>query len=62
MKITHDYQDKEVLLDVFIVDNFLGEPHAMEGQQQQWCSLAELAYLSFPAANLAIIEKLQQCY
>ncbi len=62
MKIEHDYQDKKVLLDVFIVDNFLGEPQAMEGQQQQWCSLAALTHLSFPAANLAIIAKLQQCY
>ncbi|PKG85349.1 8-oxo-dGTP diphosphatase MutT [Colwellia sp. 75C3] len=50
--------DKSVCLDVFIVDNFLGEPSAQEGQGQGWFSLAELQDLDFPEANKGIIAKL----
>ncbi len=62
MQISHDYGDKKVLLDVFVVDNFTGEAKALEGQQSAWVTLAQFADLNFPAANKAIIEKLQQMY
>ena len=58
LTIQHDYVDKCVCLDVFLVDNYLGEPSAQEGQGQGWFSLAELQRLDFPEANKAIIEKL----
>jgi 8-oxo-dGTP diphosphatase len=50
--------DKSVCLDVFIVDHFLGEPSAQEGQGQGWFSLAALQALDFPEANKGIIAKL----
>ena len=50
--------DKSVCLDVFIVDHFLGEPSAQEGQGQGWFSLASLQDLDFPEANKGIIAKL----
>ncbi|MDP7593125.1 MAG: 8-oxo-dGTP diphosphatase MutT [Litorilituus sp.] len=56
--INHDYGDKKVCLDVFIVDNYSGEPIAQEGQGQGWFSLDRLKSLDFPAANQAIITKL----
>ncbi len=56
--IKHDYGDKKVCLDVFVVDNYIGEPMAQEGQEQGWFSLNELQKLDFPAANQAIIAKL----
>lgn len=49
---------KRVCLDVFIVDNFLGEPSAQEGQGEGWYRLNEFETLDFPAANKAIIDKL----
>jgi len=58
--IEHQYADKKVCLEVFLVDNYLGEPSAQEGQGQGWFSLADLQKLEFPAANQAIIEKLIQ--
>jgi len=61
-KISHDYGDKQVILEAFIVDNFQGEPIAQEGQQQQWFSVRELGELDFPAANVAIVTKLQSIY
>jgi 8-oxo-dGTP diphosphatase len=62
MQISHDYGDKKVLLEVFVVDNFNGQAKALEGQQSGWFSLAEFATLNFPAANQAIIEKLLKNY
>ena len=62
MQINHDYGDKKVLLDVFVVDNFTGQAKALEGQQAGWFTLAEFSTLNFPAANQAIIDKLQQQY
>ncbi len=66
IKIEHTYlakkgsatADKNVCLDVFIVDNYSGEPSAQEGQGQGWYSLNELETLDFPAANKLIIGKL----
>jgi len=60
--IEHDYGDKKVMLDVFLVDNFSGEPCAQEGQEESWFSLADLKTLNFPEANKAIVSKLQQRY
>ena len=58
--IEHDYSDKLVCLDVFLVDNYQGEPSAQEGQGQGWFSLKELEQLDFPEANKAIIKNLQR--
>jgi 8-oxo-dGTP diphosphatase len=58
MVIEHDYGDKKVCLDVFIVDNYSGEPSAQEGQDQSWFMLGQLKDLDFPKANDAIIAKL----
>lgn len=57
-RINHSYADKKVCLEVFVVDNYLGEPSAQEGQGQGWFSLEELQKLDFPKANDAIIEQL----
>lgn len=62
LEITHDYGDKHVLLEVFVVDNFLGEARAQEGQQEGWFILAEFQKLDFPAANQIIIDKLNTLY
>lgn len=62
LEIYHDYGDKQVLLDVFIVDNFQGEPSAQEGQEQNWFSLEELSTVNFPEANKAIVNKLTEFY
>jgi 8-oxo-dGTP diphosphatase len=66
IKVEHTYRSKEggdgkvknVLLDVFIVDNFIGEPSAQEGQGQGWYALNEFEQLDFPEANKVIIDKL----
>ncbi len=59
MKVQHDYKETSVLLEVFIVDKFLGEPQGAEGQQIKWLAMSELNTDDFPQANRAIIHRLQ---
>jgi 8-oxo-dGTP diphosphatase len=56
--IEHDYGDKKVCLEVFIVDNYIGDPSAQEGQKQNWVALENFHTLDFPIANEAIIAEL----
>jgi 8-oxo-dGTP diphosphatase len=55
IKIQHDYPDKQVLLDVWEVSSFTGEPHGAEGQPLVWVSNRELVNYDFPAANQPIV-------
>ena len=56
--IEHDYGDKQVKLEVFVVDNFNNEPHAQEGQEEGWFSYQEMLSLDFPQANQEILQSL----
>lgn len=55
IRITHDYPDKAVCLDVWEVDEFSGEAHGREGQPVQWASGEALTRFGFPAANRPIV-------
>ncbi|MFW0757376.1 Nudix family hydrolase [Pseudomonas sp. H11T01] len=55
IKVQHDYLDKQVLLDVWEVSAFTGEPHGAEGQPLAWVTARELADYEFPAANQPIV-------
>jgi len=56
--IEHDYGDKVVVLDIWLVNDFNGEGHGNEGQQIKWVAKADLANYQFPAANAPILEAL----
>ncbi|CAM4003527.1 putative thiamine-phosphate synthase 2 [Pseudomonas reidholzensis] len=55
IKISHDYPDKQVLLDVREVDGFTGEPHGVEGQPLAWVAPRDLDQYDFPEANKPIV-------
>jgi 8-oxo-dGTP diphosphatase len=57
--IQHDYSDKSVLLDVWIVTEFSGTAQGKEGQPLRWLFPHELEHTDFPQANRAIIRALQ---
>tara|TARA_R110002072_G_scaffold11196_2_gene50946 strand:- start:107551 stop:108543 length:993 start_codon:yes stop_codon:yes gene_type:complete len=57
--IRHNYPDKAVLLDVWTVHGFTGQPHGREGQPLRWVKPGELAYNDFPEANRAIIRAIR---
>lgn len=58
-KISHDYDDKSVLLDVWNVHSFSGQAHGREGQPLRWLTPQQLHYEDFPQANKAIIRALR---
>ncbi|QLE87214.1 8-oxo-dGTP diphosphatase MutT [Shewanella sp. Scap07] len=60
MTISHDYSDKQVLLDIHTVTDFTGTPEGREGQLIQWVSVDALASIDFPDANQPIVAKLEQ--
>ena len=55
IQVRHDYPDKQVLLDVWEVSTFTGEPHGAEGQPLAWVSPRQLGDYDFPAANRPIV-------
>ncbi|MGA6107434.1 Nudix family hydrolase [Pseudomonas solani] len=55
IQVHHDYPDKQVLLDVWEVSAFTGEPHGAEGQPLAWATEQELSDYEFPAANQPIL-------
>lgn len=62
LTVEHQYSEKMVLLDVWHVDNYLGETSGLEGQEIRWCPIATIQQYDFPAANQAIIEAVQSKY
>lgn len=64
IQVKHHYPDKSVLLDVWRVDAFSGEPHGRERQPIEWCAVADLSAREFPEANRPIISALSlpDCY
>jgi 8-oxo-dGTP diphosphatase len=57
--INHSYPDRAVQLQVFLVEQFAGEPYSAEGQPIQWVHVNDLKQYPFPAANQAIITAAQ---
>ena len=55
IRITHHYPERSVLLDVWRVTAFDGEPYGREGQPLEWVPIAALGERRFPAANLPIV-------
>ena len=56
LQVRHDYGDKQVLLDVWLVDSFQGEAQGLEGQDTKWVTPLQLVDYEFPAANYPILE------
>lgn len=53
--IRHDYPDKSIRLDVWLVEKFTGEAHGAEGQPVRWVQPDELEQYEFPKANAPIV-------
>ncbi len=55
IKINHQYDDLAVVLDVWTVTQFSGNPFGCEGQKINWVKSNQLLDFSFPKANYPII-------
>lgn len=56
LQVQHDYGDRNVLLDVWMITEFAGVPCGCEGQEIRWVSAAELGQYQFPDGNKMILE------
>ncbi len=59
IRISHDYTDKHVLLDVWNVTAYQGTAQGREGQPLCWLAPNKLDARVFPQANLPVIKALQ---
>jgi 8-oxo-dGTP diphosphatase len=55
IRVRHRYPEREVLLDVWRVERFEGEPYGREGQEVRWVARPELRRIHFPDANRPIV-------
>lgn len=59
IRIPHRYPERQVLLDVWRIDDFAGHAHGREGQEVRWVTLGELSDYEFPPPNRPIIAALR---
>jgi len=58
IKITHQYSEKTVLLDVWLVSDAKGQAYGREQQLIKWVTLDQLHQFDLPEANKAIVTAL----
>ena len=59
IKIKHDYSDKSVVLDTWLIKDYDGVASGAEGQSIKWMSVVALPVDEFPLANKPIITALK---
>jgi 8-oxo-dGTP diphosphatase len=59
LTLTHAYPDRAVELSMWIVDDYSGEPRALEAQQIKWVAIGELGAQDILEADRPFIEALQ---
>ena len=52
---THDYGDRRVLIDLWLVLRHEGEPRGLDGQALRWVTLEELAGIDLLEADLPML-------
>ncbi len=60
IQVSHSYPSRDVLLDVWVVKNFSGEPRGLDGQALRWCALQELDQVELLPADGPIVEALRK--
>jgi 8-oxo-dGTP diphosphatase len=54
----HDYAERRVRLDVWLVERYEGEPSALEQQELRWLAPEELALIDLLPADRPIVDAL----
>ena|SRR5438128_652849 len=60
MKVEHKYPHADVLLDTWMIKDYIDEPRGAEGQMIDWIGKDELLKRQFPEGNKKIIEELMK--
>jgi 8-oxo-dGTP diphosphatase len=59
IRVRHAYPSREVLLDMWVVKRFSGEPRSLDGQALRWCTQDELAVTELLPADKPIVAALR---
>ena len=59
IRVRHAYPSREVLLDIWVVKRFSGEPLGLDGQALRWCTQDELATADLLPADKPIVAALR---
>jgi len=59
IRVRHAYPSREVLLDVWVVKTYRGEPRGLDGQALRWCTQDELAATELLPADGPIVAALR---
>ncbi len=59
LMVEYSYDDRDILLDVWLVSAYTGTPYGAEGQLIRWVPIADLSQYPFPSGNAQIIAKLK---
>ncbi len=59
IRVAHDYGDRQVVLHVFRVEDWAGEPRGLEGQPLQWIAPVRLDEFPMPAADRPVTAALR---
>ncbi|HED16395.1 MAG TPA: Nudix family hydrolase [Gammaproteobacteria bacterium] len=59
ISIKHDYHDRCIILDVWQILRYHGEPEGQEGQPLQWLAADRLTTLNMPAADKPVINAIR---
>ncbi len=60
MFLEHDYADRALSFDFFLIWDFKGEPYGKEGQTCQWVDIADLDSFTFAQANVSVLQAVKQ--
>ncbi|KXF80083.1 8-oxo-dGTP diphosphatase MutT [Enterovibrio coralii] len=60
ISFSHDYPEKSLTFDFFLVSAFEGEPFGKEGQPGRWVGIDTLGEYEFPEANAPVLVKLKE--
>ena len=58
LQLRHDYADRSVALEVFIVDDYRGQPRGREGQALKWVPPEQLRGEALLVADRPVVEAL----
>ena len=59
IRLEHRYPDRDVVLDVWSVESYSGEPHGREGQRVEWRDIRSLEAADFPPADAPVLAALR---
>jgi 8-oxo-dGTP diphosphatase len=60
VRYSHDYPERTVLLDVWTIEEYTGEPRGLEGQALRWEAVERLMAAGLLEADLPIVEVLRR--